>query len=62
MIPAHGGTPGLIIEIAPLALLVVGAIVVWRRSRTDAAEGAGADDEARLFHGVSPVQSLISEI
>jgi hypothetical protein len=42
---AHGGTPGLIAEITPLVLLVVGAIVVWRRSRDDESEAAWPDDE-----------------
>jgi hypothetical protein len=42
---AHGGTPGLIAEITPLILLVVGAIVVWRRSREDESDAARTDDE-----------------
>ena len=47
---AHGGTAGLLVELAPLVVLVVLGLAVWRRSR-----GAGAaddpsapDDEARV--------------
>ena len=48
MIPAHGGTPGLLIELSPLLLLLVGAIVVWRRSRGEDSEAPGAGDEAAV--------------
>jgi hypothetical protein len=44
----HGGTPGLIAEITPLVLLVIGAIVVWRRSRDEESDAAWADDEPRV--------------
>ena len=48
MFPAHGGTPGLIVELIPLVLLVVGAIVVWRRSRGEDSDAPGAGDEASV--------------
>lgn len=48
MTPAHGGTPGLLIELSPLVLLIVGAIVVWRRSRGAESEAPLAGDEAAV--------------
>jgi hypothetical protein len=48
MFPAHGGTPGLIAELAPLVLLVVGAIAVWLRSREDASDAPRTGDEAAV--------------
>ena len=48
MILAHGGTPGLLIELSPLVLLIVGAIVVWMRSRGDDSDAPRAGDEAAV--------------
>jgi hypothetical protein len=48
MFPAHGGTPGLIAELAPLVLLAVGAVAVWLRSRGVASEAPGTGDEAAV--------------
>jgi hypothetical protein len=45
MIPAHGGTPGLIVEISPLVLLVIGAVAVWWRSRDEDSEAPRTGDE-----------------
>lgn len=45
MVSAHGGTPGLIAELAPLLLLLLGGIAVWRRSREERSETPGPDDE-----------------
>jgi hypothetical protein len=42
---AHGGTPGLIAEITPLVLLVIGGVVVWMRSRDEESDAAWPDDE-----------------
>jgi hypothetical protein len=48
MIPAHGGTAGLIVEIVPLVLLVLGGIAVWWRSRGEDSRGTGTGDEASI--------------
>ena len=45
MLSAHGGTPGLIAETAPLVLLVIGGLVVWIRSRKEGSDLPGAGDE-----------------
>ena len=45
---AHGGTVGLIVEIVPLALLVLGGIAVWWRSRGDRSGAPGTGDEASV--------------
>jgi hypothetical protein len=45
MIVAHGGTVGLILEIVPLVLVVVGGIAVWWRSRGADSGGTGTGDE-----------------
>jgi hypothetical protein len=42
---AHGGTPGLIAEMLPLILLLIGGIWVWRKGREEESDAAGPDDE-----------------
>jgi MYXO-CTERM domain-containing protein len=48
MVSAHGGTPGLIAELLPLLLLLLGGIAVWRRSREQSSDAPGPDDEPRV--------------
>jgi hypothetical protein len=48
MFPAHGGTLGLVVEIAPLVLLVIGGVVVWHRSRGADPDAPGPGDEAAV--------------
>ena len=45
MVVAHGGTVGLILEIGPLVLVVLGGIAVWWRSRGERSDGPGSGDE-----------------
>ena len=48
MLAAHGGTVGLVVEIVPLVLLVLGGIAVWWRSRDNDSGGPGAGNEASV--------------
>ena len=48
MFPAHGGSLGLIVELTPLVLLVIGGIVVWQRSRGAGSDAPGPGDEAAV--------------
>ena len=43
---AHGGMAGLIVELVPVAVIVLLGIVVWRRSRHGGPGASAARDEA----------------